>query len=229
MTQFDVPSLIEAASQMGIPLDDQRATLLLAYLDAVLEENKSINVTAIREREKAVVMHLLDSLTAIPIALHDGAASPTSILDLGTGGGFPAVPLAIYWTDAKVYAVDGTGKKVNVVLRCCEAIGVTNVTGIHARGIEIPKLRPEMKAAAELTIARAVGPADKLVKELIPLTHRRGQILLMKGPDPDAAELKRADNYSKKRHFGLAKIHEIDSLGTVPTELAGRTIWKYGG
>lgn len=89
MTTTEGPQLVERAKALGVTIDEPRANRLLAYLDAMLTINEQINLTAVRDREHAVVLHVLDGLAFDLLGLH-----PRHGLDLGTGNGFPGVAVA---------------------------------------------------------------------------------------------------------------------------------------
>ena len=187
---------------MGVALDAQQVARLDAYLDAVLDVNRTLNLTSVRDRDDAVVRHLLDSLSVVP-AWHAlaGPAPPSRVLDLGTGGGFPGAVLAVAWPGAHVLMIDGTGKKARAVASCLAKAGIGNGEALQARGADLPKLRPAARASFDLCVARAVGPAAELVRELAPLVAAGGRILLMKGPNTAADEI--ADGEREVRRHGL--------------------------
>lgn len=156
-----------------------------------------------RDRGDAIVRHLLDSLSVVPIwHAVAGAAPPRRILDLGTGGGFPGAILAVAWPKAHVLMIDGTGKKVRAVTQCLAAAGITNAEALQTRGADLPKLRPISRGAFDLCVARAVGQADALVREFAPLVAPGGRIFLMKGPNTPADEIAAGDG--EARRAGLA-------------------------
>jgi 16S rRNA (guanine527-N7)-methyltransferase len=156
----------------------------------------------VRDRGDAVVRHLLDSLSIVP-AWHAlaGAAPPRRVLDLGTGGGFPGAVLAVAWPESRVLLIDGTGKKARAVADCLGRAGVTNAEALQARGTDMPKTRPAARASFDLCVARAVGPAAELVRELAPLVAAGGRIVLMKGPNTAADEI--AGGEREARRCGL--------------------------
>jgi len=214
--------LLQAGSaSLGLTFNDAQMKPMLGYLLAVLEENQHVNVTAIREPEAAVAQHLIDSLALVKVwKEHCSTKSPTTVFDLGTGGGFPAAVLAAAWPHCKVTAVDSTGKKVAVVQRCAELVGISNLTTLHAR----PPLQPQFRQAFKLSTARAVGPAVKLLKELLPLTSRHGWILLMKGPEVTGSEFRAAQRLAEKRDF-IA----LDPITYSVPDVGDRTILPYRG
>lgn len=126
-----------------------------AALDALYQEwNSKINVISRKDIDNLYEHHVLHSL-AIPkfICFH----SETKVLDFGTGGGFPGIPLAIYYPDVQFHLIDGTGKKVKVAQEIANAIGLKNVTCSHIRG-------EEEKGKYNFIVSRAVMPLSDLIR-----------------------------------------------------------------
>lgn len=196
-------ALLSGASALGVTLDDAQVARLLAYLDAVLEVNQTLNLTSVRDRMDAVLRHLVDSLS-IARVWRDvaGAAPPRRLLDLGTGGGFPGAVLAAAWPHTRALLVDGTGKKVRAVAACLARAGIGNAEALQARGADLPRMRPAARASFDLCVARAVGQADLLVREMAPLVAPGGRVLLMKGPNTSRDEI--AAGEREARRHGLA-------------------------
>jgi 16S rRNA (guanine527-N7)-methyltransferase len=179
----------------------------------MLEINKSLNLTSIRDRADAVVRHLLDSLSIIPLWRELAGAPPRRILDMGTGGGFPGAVLAVAWPSSRVLMIDSTGKKARAVAQCLTAAGIVNATALQARGEQLPALRPDTRRSFDLGVARAVGPAEGLVREFAPLVSPGGRIFLMKGPSTTAEEIAAGEREAKRQ--GLV------CLGARPVDVPG--------
>lgn len=210
--------LRSGCEELGIVLSVDQQRRLLRYLELVLAENEHINVTAIRDIETALTFHLLDSLTVVRWWQDMGHEKPpATLLDLGTGGGFPAAPLAIAWPKTKVTAIDGTGKKIGVVERCAKAAGISNLVARHIRGGDVA--RDSKTRPFELITARAVGYSAKLLREVHPLCAPGGWICLMKGPMPPEEELRAAERFCEPKPFVMQKPY-LTSL----TGLEQRTI-----
>lgn len=190
----DAASLAARARELGAELSEEQARRVLAYLDRILEINLSLNLTSVRDREDAVVRHLLDSLSVVPVwkAL-SGRDAPRRFLDLGTGGGFPGAVLAAAWPSSKALLIDGTGKKVRAVADALLVAGISNAEAFQARGFQLAKLKPETHHGFDLVVARAMGQAAEIVREVAPLLTRGGVVLAMKGPEPPADEVAAAD------------------------------------
>ena len=116
-----------ACQSWAQPIDDSQAGKLLSLLDNLLRWNQTYNLTAIRDREEAFTLHILDSLSLLPYL-----TGPT-LLDVGTGPGFPALPLAIVRPDIAITALDSNGKKIRFIRQMVHELGLANVTPVQAR------------------------------------------------------------------------------------------------
>jgi 16S rRNA (guanine527-N7)-methyltransferase len=184
----DVPTteplqLIAIAKTVGAELDEPRAARLLAYLDAMLALNEQINLTAVRDREQAVVLHALDSLAFAKTGLR-----PRHALDLGTGNGFPGVAIATLHPGASVMLMDRTGKKVRAVGSCLVTAKFDSVETILLDAQQAPALRRELRHAFDLVTARAVGAPAALAEMAEPLLRAGGHLVLWLDADADAPE-----------------------------------------
>ena len=161
----DAQALARQAKTLGCSVNPDDAGRLLTYLDAMLEANQQLNLTGIRDRDQAVVLHILDSLAAglLPI-------SPGRCLDLGSGNGFPGVALSILWPRARVVLMDRTGKKVRAVQRCLELAGLERCTALHMDAAMVPGLQPDL--VFDLVAVRAVSPPFTLAPIAAPQTSR---------------------------------------------------------
>jgi 16S rRNA (guanine527-N7)-methyltransferase len=175
-------SLRAGAHDLGITLDDAQAARLIAHLDLMDEWGQRMNLTAIREREAQVTKHVLDSLSVRPWLR--GAR----VLDVGSGAGFPGVPLAIVEPGREFTLLDSTGKKCRFLEAVREQLGLANVTVVNSRA---ENYRPPRRF--DNVVARAVGPLAELVGYAGHLVTGGGRLLAMKGRLPEeelAATLK---------------------------------------
>lgn len=138
----------------------------LAALDSLYREwNEKINVISRRDIDNLYLHHVLHSMS-IGRFIHFKPG--TEVLDFGTGGGFPGIPLAILFPDCRFKLIDGTGKKIRVVHEVCTAIGLKNCTAEHLRG-------EDEKGKFDFVVSRAVMPLPdliKIVRKNISKTHR---------------------------------------------------------
>jgi 16S rRNA G527 N7-methylase RsmG len=136
-TAFEA-ALQGALPALGLDLDADVCGRLFEHYQQVVEANRSFNLTRITGPADAAVKHYADSLSLLASPWVDAERS-TVVLDVGTGAGFPAAPLAIVCPRWSVLAIDGTAKKVRFVQACAEAMGLGNLEGRHARGTDFAR------------------------------------------------------------------------------------------
>jgi hypothetical protein len=139
--------LIEGARGLGIELDDSQCAKLLAHLDLLDDWNTRMNLTAIRERPAQVTKHLLDSLTLLPWV------RGTRVADIGSGAGFPGIPLAIAMPGVHFVLVESVGKKCRFLEHVRDTLALANVEVAQARAEAY-----EPPVRFDTVVARAVGP-----------------------------------------------------------------------
>jgi 16S rRNA (guanine527-N7)-methyltransferase len=162
------------ARALGVALEPAAAAQLLRLLDELEQWNRAYNLTAITSREAMVSAHLLDSLAG------SSALSGTRIADLGTGAGFPGLPLAIVHPQRQFTLIDGTAKKVRFVAHAARTLGLANVEAVHARAEDLRPPRP-----FDTIVARAVASLAELAALARPLAHPGTLLVAYKGQRPD--------------------------------------------
>ena len=167
--------LVAGAQQLGIALDAVQATALMHLIAELRDWNTRINLTAITAPADMVDKHLLDSLSIQP-HLHG-----RRIADIGTGAGFPGLPLAVVNPRRDFTLIEATGKKVQFVRHAIEALSLGNVEVVQARA---ESWRP--RTAFDCVIARALGKLADFVRVAGHLCARNGRMLAMKGRHPTA-------------------------------------------
>ena len=167
-------TLFDGARGLGLELSAEQEARLVAHLDLLDEWSSRMNLTAIRDRPAQLTKHLLDSLTVLPF-LHGNR-----IADVGSGAGFPGVPLAIVEPGRHFALIESTGKKCRFLEHVRDTLGLANVEVVQARA---EAYRPEMRF--DTVIARAVGPLAGLVKVVGHLVVGGGRLLAMKGRYPE--------------------------------------------
>jgi 16S rRNA (guanine527-N7)-methyltransferase len=168
-----VQRLVHDAKSMGVELTEPDATRLQQLLDELARWNRTYNLTAIRKHEDMVTHHLLDSLAVHP------ELQGTSIADVGTGAGFPGLPLAVLSPERRFTLIDSAGKKIRFVSHVAHALGLTNVEGLHAR---VESLQPEKPF--DTIITRAFAPLPDMLEKVAPLCGPQTHVLAMKGKWP---------------------------------------------
>lgn len=163
------------AAELGLSLTTSQSAALLALLDELGEANAQFNLTAIRDRPGMLVKHLVDSLSVQPY-LHG-----TRIADVGTGAGFPGLPLSLVNPQRHFTLIEATGKKARYVERTAQRLGCPNVEVVHARA---EGYRPAVPF--DTVIARAVATLADFVRVAGHLCAPDGRLLAMKGRRPEA-------------------------------------------
>lgn len=168
-------TLITGAAQLGIELSKRQADQLIRLLDELDDWNQRMNLTAIRERGAQITKHLLDSLSVQPFLQGE------RVLDVGTGAGFPGLPLAIVNPQLRFTLLDSTAKKLKFIEHAAALLELPNVQTVHTRA---ENFRPPERF--DIVVSRAVGPIEQFVKWAGHLCVGGGRLLAMKGRDPSA-------------------------------------------
>ncbi|MCB9844620.1 MAG: 16S rRNA (guanine(527)-N(7))-methyltransferase RsmG [Phycisphaeraceae bacterium] len=179
---------VARCAEMGIEFEADDLERLGAYLALLLEVNKSINLTAIRDPDEAWTRHIFDSLTLLAILadLPDGAR----VIDVGSGGGLPGIPLAIVMPALRFTLLEATGKKAEFLGRASEALRLPNTLVVAQRAERAGQDRGTRTAHGregghretyDAVLARAVGPMSVVLELTVPLARVGGLVLLTKG------------------------------------------------
>src|SRR4249920_1886420 len=150
-------SLQSAAAEFGIALSGEQLAKLVQLLDELDDWNQRMNLTAIRERPAQITKHLLDSLSI------NKFLRGMRIADVGTGAGFPGLPLALVNSDKQFTLIDSVAKKLRFVDHAAQTMGLSNVTTLHSRA-EAISLKDRNAPRFDCVVARAVGQISMLVE-----------------------------------------------------------------
>ena len=176
--------LISKAKEIGVKVSPAQAEQFQIYLDLLLERNTVMNLTAITDPEEAVIKHFVDSLTLLK-ALE--IKKNAKVIDVGTGAGFPGIPLKIMRPDIELTLLDSLNKRLVFLREVCDAIGIEAET-IHKRAEEAGK-DTKLRESFDVATARAVANMNILAEYCIPLIKMKGYFAAMKGPSlPDELE-----------------------------------------
>lgn len=206
--------LILAAESLGVTLRNADAWELLAHLDAVLEANKRVNLTSIVDREDAIRLHVLDSLSVVPLV---DRCLPGPVADIGSGAGFPGIPVAVA-TDREVSLIEATQKKAVFLQAITRALS-HDIRILPLRAEEVP---PDLREVFSAVTTRALSSLPALVELAAPLLRMGGQLLAMKGA-PDDEEIRRGDRAAEIVGFERRGMTSVE----IPGESAKRTILMY--
>jgi 16S rRNA (guanine527-N7)-methyltransferase len=160
----------------GPDVTDEARAALLRYLDAVLEKNEVLNLTAVRGRDEAIQRHVDGSLEILPVVRALGGGR---VVDVGTGGGFPGVPLAIADPTLEVELVEAREKKARAVEACLARAGLPPMR-VHAERAETLARGP-LRDSFDIALARALAPLPVLLELTLPLVRAGGHLVAIKG------------------------------------------------
>ena len=165
-------------AELGLALDSAVQAKLLGYLDLLNRWNKVYNLTAIRNPVDMLVQHVLDSLALIPVLQTLTAGQPFRLLDVGSGGGLPGIPVALTMPEATVVSVDPVEKKIAFQQQAKAALKLDHFSPKHARVEQLAE------PAFDIITARAFAELDKIVNLAGHLLAPTGRIAAMKGVWP---------------------------------------------
>ena len=191
-SQLMIPYLENVFTEMGLTFTDEQMELFAKYDDFLIDYNTKINLTRIIDPREVAVKHFGDSLTLLT---QDVLPQGASIADVGTGAGFPGIPLAISRPDLQITLMDSLRKRIEFLRELIQALGITNVTLVWGRAEELGQ-NPQYRNRFDIVIARAVAPLRVLVELCLPLTKTNGVFLAMKGPKAEE-EVEAATNALK--------------------------------
>lgn len=192
--------MLERAGEMGVALTGAQAEQFEAYHRMLIEANARFNLTRVPEDEiEAIDRNYLDCISPLALSFPRDAAS---LIDVGSGAGFPGVPLAICLPGARVVLMDSLGKRVEFLQGVIAALGL-KAEAVHLRA-EDGARRPELREQFDLAVARAVAPLNLLCEYLLPFVRVGGRMMALKGPglDEEVAAAQNALNLLGGRFLG---------------------------
>ena len=167
----------DASALFNVHITGRQVIAFHTYEKELLEWNRKFNLTAIRDSESIRTKHFLDSLSCV---LAWKSTPPARLIDVGTGAGFPGIPLKILYPNMKLTLVESVGKKATFCQHIVQALGLENVEVIQARAEDLGQ-NPNHREKYEWAVARAVANLNVLSEYLIPFVHVGGTMLAQKG------------------------------------------------
>ncbi len=162
----------------GFDLSDKQVEQFNTYYDFLISENKKYNLTAITDYDEVLLKHFIDSVLVCKYFDFTGVES---VCDIGSGGGFPLVPIKILYPHLKIFLLDALNKRVKFLELLCDRLALGNCTCMHDRAENFG--HGDMRESFDITINRAVANTSVLSEYCLPLTKLGGYLLLLKGSD----------------------------------------------
>lgn len=194
----------QAADVFGLHLTPEHAAQFDTYARELAAWNAHTNLTAITTPDEVRVRHFLDSLSVAKAVALD---QPATMIDVGTGAGFPGLPLAMVFPQLEVVLMEATGKKIAFLDHMIQTLGLPNARTLHARAEDAGHL-PEHRAAYDFVVARAVARLPSLLEYLLPLAKVGGAAIAMKGRTAQAE----ARDSGKALHVLGGRLREIVTI-----------------
>ena len=173
--------MLESAGKMGIALTETQAEQFEKYHEMLVEANRQFNLTRVPDDlREAADRNYLDCIA--PLA-HGWPKNVETIIDVGSGAGFPGIPLSIALPEVQVVMVDSLDKRVKFLRSVIDALGL-NAEAVHLRAEDAAR-KPELRGRFDMATARAVAPLNLLAEYLLPFVRTGGWMLALKGPNLD--------------------------------------------
>ena len=167
--------LAQRGAEAGLTFTEQQLQQFTQYYELLVETNKVMNLTAITEPEEVAVKHMIDSLLA-----YDEDMSGKTLADVGTGAGFPGVPLKIYCPELRVTRIDSLGKRLKFLQQVIDTLGLKYIRCEHLRAEDAGK-NSKHREKYDLVTARAVARLSVLAEYCFPLVKKGGRFIALKG------------------------------------------------
>jgi 16S rRNA (guanine527-N7)-methyltransferase len=178
----DFAPLVDGAATLSVSLDDGQLDQFRRFRDLLLDVNMRVNLTAITDPAEVVTRHFLDSLTCLLAIAPDQRERPLRLLDIGSGAGFPGIPLAIAFPAWSVTSLEATGKKARFQQEAVAALGLENVSILTGRAEDLAR-QPEHRGRYNLVTARAVAALPTLLEYCCPFARVGGRTIAPKKGD----------------------------------------------
>ena len=203
-----VKQLENAFEKLNIKAGGETISKFEKYMKMVLEWNEKVNLTAITDEEEFIKKHFIDSILC---ADFDELKNAETIIDVGTGAGFPGVPLALIFPEKKFLLIDSLAKRVKIVDEIAKALEISNVALLHTRAEDLAH-KKEYREKFDICVSRAVARLSILVEYCLPFVMTSGNFIAYKGPEVDE-ELKAAYNAIRILGGGATDIRKVPLEG----------------
>ena len=181
---YDLTKFKHGLEELNITLTDEQIEQFLQYYEMLVEKNKVMNLTGITEYEEVIQKHFLDSLSLIRV-IPDIASQKLTVIDLGTGAGFPGIPLKIAFPELEITLMDSLNKRILFLQEVIDALGLKKVSAVHGRAEEMAS-NATHRQQYDLCVSRAVSNLAVLTEYCLPFVKKGGLFVSYKSADSDA-------------------------------------------
>lgn len=192
---------------LQIKLNDNQINCLYNFMNMLLEKNKVMNLTGITEPKEVILKHFIDSLT-ISKYINDNE----KIIDIGTGAGFPGIPLKIYNSTYEICLLDSLNKRINFLNEVIRTLNFKNIVTTHGRAEEYGQNK-DYREKYDVAVSRAVAPLNILLEYMLPFIKLDGRCICMKGNITDE-EINNCQNALKTLGGKIEKIEKFNLANT---------------
>ena len=174
--EYNTDHFLSMLAKMNISLSDKQLQQFMTYYEMLIEKNKVMNLTAITDFDEVVEKHFVDSVSLIQVVdLHQ----PLKVIDLGTGAGFPGIPLKIVFPELNVVLADSLNKRLVFLNEVIDALGLTEIYTVHGRAEDLARM-PEYREQFDLCVSRAVANLSTLAEYCLPFVRLGGKFISYK-------------------------------------------------
>lgn len=182
---YDLTSFEKGLEQLSITLSGEQKQQFLTYYEYLVEKNKVMNLTAITEYEEVITKHFLDSLAVVKTScFKPEKLAGKRLIDIGTGAGFPGIPLKIAFPELDILLLDSLNKRINFLNEVTEMLGLTNINTVHGRAEDYAKQKG-YRESFDFCVSRAVANLSTLSEYCIPFVKQGGCFISYKSGSVD--------------------------------------------
>lgn len=210
---YNLEKFRQGLDALSVRLTDAQTEQFIKYYELLIKWNKVMNLTGITEFEDVISKHFLDSLCLVRTA---DLSENLSVLDLGTGAGFPGIPLKIAFPDLQIVLMDSLNKRIRFLNEVISVLGLENITAVHGRAEEMAR-KKEYRETFDLCVSRAVANLSSLSEYCLPFVKTGGKFISYKSGTAD----EEINNAGKAFHVLGGKLSAV-----VKYELPGSDIGR---
>ncbi|MCB2308971.1 16S rRNA (guanine(527)-N(7))-methyltransferase RsmG [Clostridium estertheticum] len=207
MEYFDI--LNEASNNVGLEFDQHKYDQFMLYKDLIKEWNEKINLTAIKEDEAIVQKHFIDSMKVFKF---DQLKNAKNVIDIGTGGGFPGIPMKIVKPEVNIVLLDSLNKRIIFLNEVINRLDLKNIKAIHGRAEDFAQEK-QYREKFDVAVSRAVANLTVLSEYCIPYVKVGGYFVAMKGPAVEE-EIKLSKNAIRMLGGQIEHIEKVQIEGS---------------